>query len=1015
MLGEAATTSADAERYFAAYAEAIHAIGQAGGGRGVAHGPGISVKLSALHPRYCRAQRQRVRDELYPRLLALAVLARDYGIGLNIDAEEAERLELSLDLVERLAFEPTLAGWPGLGVVAQAYQKRCPPLLDYLAALARASGRRMMVRLVKGAYWDSEIKRAQVDGQAGYPVFTRKLHTDLCYLVCAGRLLAAADLIYPQFATHNAHTLATVTRMAAARGVTDYEFQCLHGMGEALYDNVVRVDETSGRCRIYAPVGSHQTLLPYLVRRLLENGANSSFVNRIVDEKVSIDELIVDPLSQVLAEGGLPHPKIPLPAALYGEARVNSAGLDLANEIVLGELDANLAHLRERHWQAEPILAGVGAIGGERSAIVNPADRGDRVGTVTAASTADIAQALAAASAYADHWRRVPASERATLLRRAADELEAHRDELISLCVREAGKTWSNAVAEIREAVDFCRYYAAQSERLDGTPGASPGVVAAISPWNFPLAIFVGEISAALAAGSPVLAKPAEQTPLIAAHAVRLLHAAGIPPAALQLLPGRGETVGAALTGDPRIGGVIFTGSTEVAQLINRSLAARPAELPEARLIAETGGQNAMVVDSSALPEQVVQDVLVSAFDSAGQRCSALRVLCLQDDIADHVVALLKAAMRELAIGDPGELATDVGPVIDEAARAGLLAHIQAMRDAGHAVFQCALPPACAAGCFVPPTLIEIDRLGELEREVFGPVLHVLRFAGEALDATVDAINATGYGLTFGMHSRIDERIERVVSRLRVGNVYINRNMVGAVVGVQPFGGEGQSGTGPKAGGPLYLPRLAGVANPTPAALGLTRRSELGGADRDSSDRLAAFEALATWAHRQGLAALGHACAEYAAASLLACGAELPGPTGERNTLVFAPRGLVACHANREDALLVQIAAALATGNTPTIAGGAPAAVIDRLPAAVRDCLQTLDGQRPAAILYAGPADALAQLRQQAAAAEGALLPVVTADPASGHYPLYRLLCERVRSVNTTAAGGNTSLMMLAQ
>ena len=1010
MLGEAAITSADAERYFNAYRQAIHAIGKASDGRGVVDGPGISIKLSALHPRYHRAQRQRVFDELYPRLYALTALARDYRIGINIDAEEADRLELSLDLIERLIAEPGLAAWDGLGVVVQAYQKRCPAVIDHLVALARQHGRRIMLRLVKGAYWDSEIKRAQQDGLDGYPVFTRKVHTDLSYLVCAARLLAAADTVYPQFASHNAHTVAAVTRMAADRGVVDYEFQCLHGMGETLYNQIVAIGQPGGRCRIYAPVGSYATLLPYLVRRLLENGANSSFVNRIVDENVGIDELIADPLTQVQHEGGMPHLGIPLPRDLFGNERRNSAGLDLSSDNVIAALDADLRQLQHRHWHAAPLLAD-GDAPADRNVslpVSNPADRSDLVGSVTEASPADVDRAIAAAAAFAADWHAVPPSRRAALLRACADAFEAHRSELIALCIREAGKTWPNAVAEIREAVDFCRYYAARIVRL-ASPDAAPGVVACISPWNFPLAIFVGEISAALAAGSPVLAKPAEQTPLIAAFAVRLMHAAGIPVAALQLLPGRGETVGAALTADVRVRGVIFTGSTEVAQIINRSLAARPADLPAPRLIAETGGQNAMIVDASAQPEQVVLDVLVSGFDSAGQRCSALRVLCLQEDIADRVLALLDEAMNELVVGNPAELATDVGPVIDEEARAGLLAHIDAMRAAGRRVRQGALPAECAAGSFVAPTLIEIDSIAELRREVFGPVVHVLRYPADRLDPLIAAINGTGYGLTFGMHSRIDESIAHVVHRLRAGNLYINRNIVGAVVGVQPFGGEGKSGTGPKAGGPLYLPRLVDAATLAPNTLGLER-------DETRSAYTDAFRVLRDWAYRHDLRSLSAACNDYAATTLLGHHAELPGPTGERNILSFSSRGVVLCVAENQADLLEQLAAALATGNIPVVECDSPAsAVADGLPLEIATLLQRVrDDKLIAIVLHAGGRQSLATLRQRVARREDRIVPVIEPAPTSGRYPLYRLVCERSLSINTAAAGGNTSLMTLA-
>ncbi|WP_153146553.1 bifunctional proline dehydrogenase/L-glutamate gamma-semialdehyde dehydrogenase PutA [Dechloromonas sp. H13] len=1002
MLGEAALTAADAERYYRSYEQAIHAIGGASGGRGVRAGPGISVKLSALHPRYVRSQRERVMGELLPRLKGLMLLARRYDIGLNIDAEEADRLELSLDLFAALAEDPELAGWHGMGFVVQAYQKRCPFVIDWLVDLARRSGRRIMVRLVKGAYWDSEIKRAQVDGLADYPVFTRKPHADLSYLVCAARLLAAPDAVYPQFATHNAQTLASVFQMARERGIDDYEFQCLHGMGEPLYDNVVGPQHLGKTCRIYAPVGTHETLLPYLVRRLLENGANSSFVNRIVDEAVSVAELVADPLAEVARAGGARHPKIPLPRDLYGAGRINSAGVDLADETTIARLRGELAALAEKRWQAYPLLAGEVESGGPEQPVLNPADRRDRVGSVRQADGAAVEHALKHAADAAAGWFATAPGERAAALARAADLLEANCVPLLSLCIREAGKTWGNAVAEVREAVDFCRYYGQQLLAGDFQGGEAPGPVACISPWNFPLAIFIGEVSAALAAGSPVLAKPAEQTPLIAHFAVELLHRAGIPRAVLQCLPGRGETVGAALTADARVRGVVFTGSTEVARLINRSIAPRD----EVRLIAETGGLNAMIVDSSALPEQVVQDVLVSGFDSAGQRCSALRLLCLQDDIAERVLAMLKAAMQELRIGDPGDLATDIGPVIDEEARGVLLAHIEAMRASGRPVFQLPLPAACADGCFVPPTLIEIGAPGDLRREVFGPVVHVLRFAGHALPELVDAINATGYGLTLGLHSRIDETVQLVTGKAHVGNIYVNRNMVGAVVGVQPFGGEGLSGTGPKAGGPLYLHRLAGSADVAPTAFG--------GPPGDLPPRLRQFVA---WASASGRNRLASRCEDDAARSLRQARIELPGPTGERNTLHFAPRGTLLCLADDEAELLAQFVAVIATGNAPAAVDTPETRKLvhdlpPELAAAVR-LRPAADHAGIAGVLFAGDDAAAARLRQRLADEPGPLIPLLRPQRASGRYPLYRLLAERVVSVNTTAAGGNTTLMTL--
>ena len=1001
MLGEAALTGADAERYCRAYETAIHAIGRAATGRGVKDGPGISVKLSALHPRYSRSQRSRVMAELLPRLKHLMKLARDFDIGFNIDAEEADRLELSLDLLETLAGDPELAKWDGMGFVVQAYQKRAPFVIDWLIALARRSRRRLMIRLVKGAYWDSEIKRAQVDGLADYPVYTRKPHSDLAYLVCAGRLLAAGDAVFPQFATHNAHTLAMVAEMARARGVDDYEFQCLHGMGEPLYDNVVG---DSRPCRIYAPVGTHETLLPYLVRRLLENGANSSFVNRLVDDTVSVAQLVEDPLDQVRRAGSGPHPAIPLPGALYGAGRVNSAGLDLADDDMIAGLEPALDELAGRRWLAAPRLAEGGKTKVAAQPVTNPARRDDIVGEVSEADGESIERALATAAAASQNWHRTAPAARAAILLNAAELFESERQPLLSLAIREAGKTWGNAVGELREAVDFCRYYAQQLLAGHFLPALeAPGVAVCISPWNFPLAIFVGEVSAALAAGSPVIAKPAEQTPLIAAFAIDLLHRAGVPPAVLQFLPGRGETVGAALVADARVRSVVFTGSTEVARLINQSLAARPG----VRLIAETGGQNAMIVDSSALAEQVVQDVLVSGFDSAGQRCSALRVLCLQDEIAERTLALLKAAMDELVVGDPAALATDIGPVIDAAARDQLLAHVDRMRARGRSVHQLPLPAACAGGCFVPPTLVEIDSLADLDGEVFGPVVHVLRFAGAQLTSLIDAINQLGYGLTLGVHSRIDETVERIVAGARVGNIYVNRNMVGAVVGVQPFGGEGLSGTGPKAGGPLYLPRLGGCA--LAALAGYPGRRNGSRLDPQSP-----FRRLAEWAFASGRRELARHCTEYAELSLLPVCIDLPGPTGERNRLSFAPRGCLLCLADDDAEWLHQLAAAFATGNSvAAVDDGRGPARRALLPAELAAAIAWRRADELGGLAGVLDADDAPALRQRLAAEPGPLIAVYRPERATGRYPLDRLLAERVLSINTTAAGGNTTLMTL--
>ncbi|MFC0129279.1 trifunctional transcriptional regulator/proline dehydrogenase/L-glutamate gamma-semialdehyde dehydrogenase [Ralstonia solanacearum] len=1040
MLGEAAMTEADAQRYLASYEQAIRAIGQASGGRGIYEGPGISIKLSALHPRYARAQYDRTLNELYPRVKGLAMLAREYDIGINIDAEEADRLELSLDLLERLCFAPELAGWNGLGFVVQGYQKRCPFVLDYIIDLARRSKHRLMIRLVKGAYWDSEVKRAQVDGLEGYPVYTRKVYTDVSYLACARKLLTAPDAVFPQFATHNAHTLAAIYHMAGQNYYPgQYEFQCLHGMGEPLYEQVVggKPGKLNRPCRIYAPVGTHETLLAYLVRRLLENGANTSFVNRIADESIPLDALVADPVAVVEAmhaeEGtlGLPHPKIPLPRQLYGDVRANSSGIDLANEQRLASLSSALLASTGMAWAAAPTIGDAPYAGGTPQPVRNPADLRDVVGHVTEATPADVDAALTAAAAAAPIWQATPPEARAALLERAADLMEGQMQSLMGLIIREAGKTLPNAISEVREAVDFLRYYAAQVRGGFSNDTHRPlGPVVCISPWNFPLAIFTGQVSAALAAGNPVLAKPAEQTPLIAAQAVRILREAGVPAGAVQLLPGRGETVGAALVRDARTKGVMFTGSTEVARILQRTLAGRldanGAPIP---LIAETGGQNAMIVDSSALAEQVVADVLSSAFDSAGQRCSALRVLCLQDDVADRVLAMLKGGMAELAMGNPDRLATDVGPVIDVEARDNIAGHIDAMRAKGRRVHQApvqaSVQAACAHGTFVPPTVIELDSLSDLTREIFGPVLHVVRWKrtakdtdGAGLTRLIEQINGTGYGLTLGIHTRIDETIAHIVERAHVGNLYVNRNIVGAVVGVQPFGGEGLSGTGPKAGGPLYLLRLLSTCpqDAMRAALALTAGA---GTDIETDERralLAPFDALHDWARKQS-PELAAQCDRLAAATATGAVLTLPGPTGERNTYMLLPRDAVLCVAADPADWLRQLAAVLAVGSEAVVQENpAIAEVLRALPPAVQSRVRVVASLEDAAfdaVLHHGDSDHLRALCEGLARRAGPIVGVQGLPHGGQGLALERLLIERSLSVNTAAAGGNASLMTI--
>jgi len=1004
MLGEAAMTAADAERYRRAYQDALTAIGAASAGRGVIDGPGLSIKLSALHPRYVRAQRGRLLRELGPTLRSLVVQARALDVGINIDAEESSRLDLSLDLLEALCHDPDLAGWDGVGFVVQAYQKRSIHVIDHLIDLARRSGRRLMVRLVKGAYWDSEIKLAQVDGQADFPVFTRKVHTDVSYLACARTLLSARGAIYPQFATHNAQTLAAVRAMAGPEPAAGrYEFQCLHGMGEPLYEEVVGPAKLDIPCRIYAPVGTHETLLAYLVRRLLENGANSSFVNRIHDPAIAVDDLVTDPVdaAAAISSVGAPHPRIALPLDLFGPTRRNSLGLDLTDEGVLATLAQTLpAPASEAVRAAPPHLSAA-----PPREVRNPARLEDRVGEVVDADEPAIELALAAATQAAPQWADVAPAVRAANLERAADLLQQRRVDLIGVIVREAGKTLANAVGEVREAVDFLRYYAAEARAFGATPAKPLGPVACISPWNFPLAIFIGQVAAALAAGNTVLAKPAEETPLIAAMALAILIEAGVPADAAQLVPGEGR-VGARLVADPRVQGVMFTGSTEVARLIQRSLAERlDAQGRPIPLIAETGGINAMVVDSSALTEQVVADVIQSAFDSAGQRCSALRLLCLQDDVADRTLTMLRGAMRELRLGAPDLLATDVGPVISAQARESLEAYIARARSDGRRVHRIERPEDLD-GHFVAPTLIELDHVGQLSEEVFGPVLHVVRFRHDDLEAVIDQINASGFALTFGLHTRIDETVARALGRAKAGNLYINRNMIGAVVGVQPFGGGGLSGTGPKAGGPLYLRRLCRGAPPitlqTPTSLDPARAwlNHLGPLD-PSAVRL---------------------CADMIARVRVGPDTVLPGPVGEDNRYGLHPRGAVLCVARTPLGLATQIGAALCTGNRAIVDPTSPIGPIARLPAELGDWVTTVERRADAAfaaVLFEGDPETLLSLGREMADRPGPIIPIhaltheaIAAGAES--YPLEWLLEERSISQNTAAAGGNATLMSLS-
>ncbi|OFK90070.1 MULTISPECIES: bifunctional proline dehydrogenase/L-glutamate gamma-semialdehyde dehydrogenase PutA [unclassified Eikenella] len=992
MLGEAAMTEADAERYYQDYVNAIHAIGQDAAGKGIYEGNGISVKLSAIHPRYSRAQHDRVMSELLPRLKELFLLGKKYDIGINIDAEEANRLELSLDLMEALVSDPDLAGYHGIGFVVQAYQKRCPFVIDYLIDLARRNNQKLMIRLVKGAYWDSEIKWAQVDGMNGYPTYTRKVHTDISYLACARKLLDAQDAVFPQFATHNAYTLAAIYQMGKGK---QFEHQCLHGMGETLYDQVVGPQNLGRRVRVYAPVGTHETLLAYLVRRLLENGANTSFVNQIVDENISIDTLIRSPFDTIAEQGIHPNNSLPLPRNLYGNERLNSQGLDLSNESTLQELQTVMNNAAATPLHTVPLLA-VPAKTQAAHEVRNPADHSEVVGSAAFVEAAAVPEIIAAAKAAESSWSAVSAAERATMLRRLADLMETHMPELMALAVREAGKTLNNAIAEVREAVDFCRYYADEAEHTLPENSRGVGTIVTISPWNFPLAIFTGEVVAALAAGNTVVAKPAEQTSLIAYRAVQLMHEAGIPRNVLQLVLGAGD-VGAALTQDERINGVVFTGSTEVARLINQSLARRSGQPV---LIAETGGQNAMIVDSTALAEQVCVDVLASAFDSAGQRCSALRILCVQEDVADRMVNMIRGAMDELRVGNPAELSTDIGPVIDAEAQANLQSHIDRMKGIAKSSHQIRLPENADNATFIAPTLFELNNLNDLQREVFGPILHVIRYRADELDQLIDQINAKGYALTGGIHSRIDGTVEHIRRRIEAGNLYVNRNIVGAVVGVQPFGGHGLSGTGPKAGGPFYLQRLSRLNSwRTPP---LTRSGQ---ADEDALNRLQTLLQSLPLTQEQKLdlaGSLGRARVH----TLRQAEQVLRGPTGEHNVLSWhAPKRVWLYGGSLLQAFAAWIELA-GSGITALVSDQHPlAAYAEQAP----DLLETSATPASAGISHVVALEELpVELKQTLAGSDGALVRIINAQHGVDVLQLFE---ETSCSINTTAAGGNAHLM----
>lgn len=1056
MLGEGARTLKDAERYMQAYVDAIHVIGKAAAGKGPRLSPGISVKLSALHPRYELSHSDRVMAEIPPLLKQLCMLAKKYDIGLTVDAEESERLDISLDIIEAVFSDSDLGDWTGFGLAVQAYQKRALHVIDWLRDQTQKHQRKMMVRLVKGAYWDTEIKNAQKEGLEHYPVFTRKSSTDVSYHACANRLLAYRDTIYPQFATHNAYSAAVIIELAGA-DTDGFEFQCLHGMGDTLYDQIVTEEHI--QCRVYAPVGMHEDLLAYLVRRLLENGANSSFVNAIVDDSKPVESLLEDPVEKTQRLKHKYNRQILKPHAIYGEERTNSKGFDLTDINALSELKLSLDR-----WQQQNHFDSV-SLPENSIAVTNPANNDEIVGYHLYDTPESMLQKLDKASDHFPSWSNLSIDERAAILERTADSLERHMDELIALCVKEAGKIPKDSVDEVREAVDFCRYYAHNARLLSQDQRLSArGVVLCISPWNFPLAIFLGQVVAALVTGNTVIAKPAEQTSLVAIRAIELMKSVGLPDGAVELVISNGAPVGETLLPDERIQAVMFTGSTQTGTLISQLLAKRGG--PQVPLIAETGGQNCMIVDSTALPEQVVDDVISSGFQSAGQRCSALRILYLQEDVADHIIEMLVGAMQELHVGNPAYLSTDVGPVIDSKALNSLNAHVDYMQGKGKVLYQCAMPDANPNGNFFSPRLYEIEHIGILEKEVFGPCVHVVRFKADGIDTVIDTINSTGFGLTMGVHSRIEERAIDLARRSRAGNIYINRNIIGAIVGSQPFGGRGLSGTGPKAGGPNYLQRLM-IEKDTPNSVqaDLTAQlTELSGTkeSQDEADNMlnvaqsveTQWRLMELYARvsmvRQFLAKIAEVdlVIEFAddldstlatardqlinIEKKLAKPMELPGPTGESNTLFLEPRGVLVCLGDKNVSFeywALSIITALATGNVVItvvsdlfyneaiefrdkfIETGAPEGVLQVAKLSHLEAM--LAHPHLAGVVVDSNSERSAYMAFKLAERTGAILPVISA--MSNDLLIQRMLSEKAISIDTTASGGNTSLMTLVE
>lgn len=1002
MLGEAAITQADANTYFDSYAAAIKRLSAEASSVDIRDNPGISVKLSALHPRYEVTQSRRVMAELTPRLFSLALQAKAANIGLNIDAEEADRLDLSLDIIQAVLSDPRLEGWDGFGVVVQAYNKRTSAIIDWLYALAENLDRKIMVRLVKGAYWDTEIKRAQVEGLPSYPVYTQKSATDVSYICCAKQLLMHADRLYPQFATHNAHSVAAILNMAPDPSI--FEFQRLHGMGSVLHRQVMQAEGT--RCRVYAPVGRHKDLLAYLVRRLLENGANSSFVNQIIDEDIAPEVIAENPFERLQIDMANIAHKLVLPKDIYAPQRQNSKGWDIHNYDDLAQIKAAKAPFLDKKWTVKPIIKGR-VKGGQIDDIINPAKPDDKVGTVHYASQADVNTALKHAKA----WQGTSAQERAIILNKAADLYQDNYGEIFTVLTREAGKTLKDAVSELREAVDFLRYYAAQAIWLDQhDKRQARGIITCISPWNFPLAIFTGQIAAALAAGNGCLAKPAEATPIIAKLAVQLLHRAGVPKEVLQVLPGAGSVIGTALSRAPQIKGICFTGSTQTAQIIHKNMAQNID--PNAPFIAETGGLNAMIVDSTALPEQAVTDIIASAFQSAGQRCSALRLLYVQADIAPAFLEMLIGAMEALTLGDPEDLQTDIGPIIDANARQNIAAYIDKAKSEGRLI-KTLTPPG--KGHFIAPALLSVSGIRQMEQEIFGPVLHIATFDAQQLPQIIKDINQSSYGLTFGLHTRIDNRVEYITQNIKAGNIYVNRNQIGAVVGTQPFGGEGLSGTGPKAGGPHYVKRLT-AAQSRQALPSSVKQSAAKLTDDDTQESLLTYQAVQNILNQAYNKLTSNKLASDAtsgAGAIALSIRDLPGPTGESNRLSQYARGTILCLGpsakdaqNQADIALSKGCIAVMVAQTlPAITDTANSQSIIAIQGQLRfqdlTRLTQFDG-----VAYWGDNKDMQAIRYALAQRSGAILPLIGPDNMAEQCVIERHIC-----IDTTASGGNVALL----